>query len=484
MNKVKALVRISEREKDKLWSILFKRYPNEEWGTFIRLGWMETSQGIVLTLKSIDEPESGDLNEDTDITGINSQYTRKAVRLSHKHEFAVGFVHSHPEGWYTIPSESDEDMEKYFSGLFGGYGKPFVSLIFSKKDKYLSASGRLYINGNCIEIKRFFIEGERPPTLYDFQVPQYLTQDALKRIERLSSVFSEEAAQLLAGATVGVVGQSGTGSPLSELLCRAGVGGIIGIDGDIFSESNHERVHGSGFEDIDTDIPKVLIAKRYLTFINPNCKYVAIQGKIPQKEVMDQLLWCDIVVGATDLHSARVALSELSFRYLVPVIDMGVLMEGSDGVIKGQAIQVNRLFPNDPCVYCRNMIDPQIAAQELMSEEELQERQTEAKKAKEENRQPNAYWKEMPQLNTVGYLTTMAGSIVAGYVIGYLTGRFSMANNRSELSFTRKGMQVVEKNSKKDSECICTTAYGSARQEFHSLISTAPAHWPKTIFHI
>lgn len=483
MNTKKALVRISQPEKDKLWNVLFKRYPDDEWGTFVRLGWVETAQGIVLTLKSIDEPLEGDLNEETNITGINGQYTRRAIRLSQTHEFAVGFVHSHPESWYTIPSESDEDMETYFSGLFQGYRKPFVSLIFSKKGKRISASGRLYLNGECIEIKKFCIEGEYHPTLYNFEMPSYLSENALKRVARLASAFSEEAAQLLAAATVGIIGQSGTGSPASELLCRAGVGKIIGVDGDIFTDSNHERVHGSGFEDINTDIPKVLIAKRHLSFINPYCEYIPIEGKIPQKEIIDQLLWCDIVIGATDLHSSRVALSELSYRYLVPVIDMGVIMEGSNGLISAQVIQINRLFPGDPCVYCRNMIDPQIAAQELMTEKELSERQAEAKKAKEDGRQPNAYWKEMPQLNTVGYLTTMAASVVVGYVIGYLTGRFSMAKNRSEISCTRKGMQVVEKDAKKGTDCVCATGYGSARQELYSLISTAPAHWPRPVFH-
>jgi len=463
MSLEKALIRIAQPEKNKLWNILFKRYPDEEWGTFIRLGWIETEEGIVLTLKGIDEPQEGDLNENTDITGINSQYTRKAIRLSREHEFAVGFVHSHPEGCFTTPSESDDDMESYFSQLWQGYGKPFVSLIFSKERNQLSASGRVYLDGNCIEVVKFCIEGD-VAVLYNFKKPNYLTKKGLKRVARLASAFSDDAAQLLAGATVGVVGQSGTGSPVSELLCRAGVGRIIGVDGDIFTASNHERFHGSGIADIDKEDPKVLIIKRHLAFINPECVYIPVQGKIPQKEVTDKLLWCDVVVGATDLHSSRVALSELS-------------MDGKDGKVTSQAIQINRLFPADPCVYCRGMIDSQIAAQELMNEEELNDRRIEAQKAIAENREPNAYWKEMPQLNTVGYLTTMAASITVGYVIGYLTGRFEMAKNRAELSFTKKGMQIVERNGNIDTECVCVIAHGSGGQELHSLISSAPAHW-------
>ncbi len=483
MKQRKALVRISSPEREILWRILFKRYPDKEWGTFVRFGWVETANGLVLTLKSIDEPADGDLSEDNWMTEINSQYFRRILRSSGNHSYATGFVHAHPEGFGTEPSELDEDMESYTSELLKGYNpRPFVSLIFSKSGNRMSASGRIYWKGECFAVTKFAIENQ-PVSLYDFEPPKYLNDEALQKVARLSSAFSEEAAQLLAGATVGVVGQGGTGSPMDELLCRAGVGKIIGVDSDVFSESNRERVHGSQFDDAEKRMKKVLIAKRHLESINPGCIFVAIDGKLPQEEVLNELLWCDIVVGCGDQHSARIALSELSFRYLVPVIDIGVNMEGREGKITGQVVQLNKLFPSDPCVFCREMVDTQVAGQELMTDEEIEERRAEALEAAKANRNPDAYWKDVPQLNTVGYLTTWAASLAAGYVIGYLTGRFSMAKNRLELSITPRGIQIIEKDEKINPACGCTAALGSAGQDLHTIISTAPGHWPRPVIH-
>lgn len=483
MKQNKAIVRIASPENLKLWNVIFQRYPDKEWGTFVRFGWVETNNGLVLTLKSIDKPVESDLNDNNWMTEINSQYIRKIVRNVNNHPFATGFVHSHPEGYGTNPSELDDDMETYCSDLLKGYNeRPFISLIFSKSEKRLSASGRVYWKGQCFIIDRFAIENHNV-SLYDFEPPKYLDMDALQKTARLASAFSEESAQILAGAIVGVVGQSGTGSPVDELLCRAGVGKIIGVDADVFTDSNLERVHGSEFDDAERNLKKVLIAKRHLQSINPNCDFVAIDGRLPQEGVLNELLWCDIVIGCTDQHSARIALSELSFRYLVPVIDIGVSMEGEDGKITGQVVQINKLFPGEPCVYCREMIDSQIASQELMTEVELANRRAEAQLAFEENKNPNAYWKDMPQLNTVGYLTTWAGSLATGYVIGYLTGRFPMAKNRIELNISAKGIQIIEKNEKIKAGCGCVLATGSCSQEIHTIISVAPSHWSKPIIH-
>jgi molybdopterin-synthase adenylyltransferase len=262
-------------------------------------------------------------------------------------------------------------------------------------------------------------------------------------------------------------------------LGRAGVGKVIIIDPEVFEDSNLERVHGSVYNDIAIKTPKVVIAGRHLKSINPKCKVILIKGRIPQEAVINELLKCDIVLGCTDLHSARVALSDISLRYLIPVIDVGVVMEGRQGTITGQVVQINRLFPNDPCVYCRNMINSKIVKQELMSPEEQKEHINEAEKAKREGRDPRLYWIDVPQLNTVGYLTTLAGSMLVSYTVGYLTGRFKMVANRIELNLSPQGIQVVESNEIYDPECRCGSNAGVADQNALAIMSSAPAHWPK-----
>jgi tRNA threonylcarbamoyladenosine dehydratase len=53
--------------------------------------------------------------------------------------------------------------------------------------------------------------------------------------------MGEEALIKLAGATVMVVGLGGVGSWCTEMLCRAGVGHLILIDGDTVDSTNRNR---------------------------------------------------------------------------------------------------------------------------------------------------------------------------------------------------------------------------------------------------
>jgi tRNA A37 threonylcarbamoyladenosine dehydratase len=477
--KLKVLVRISSEGRIKLWDILFRRYPKSEWGTFIRIGWRESALGLVLTLQSIDEPEQGDLEEDTWITEIRSSYTRKIIRKASSHPYGIGFVHSHPEGYQTFPSESDLDMENYYSQLFSGYApnRPFASLIFSKNEgSKFSGSGRVWWKSAWHEVSKFAIEN-CPVSLYNFAETISLREEVLARMKRFTSAFTEEAAELLADATVGIVGVSGTGSPVAEILGRSNIGNLIVIDPKFFEDSNHERNHASMAIDLGKKSPKVQLTKRHIQSINPNCNVIAIQGSVPQAEVIDYLLWADIVVGCTDLHSARIALTDLSTRYLLPIIDVGVKMEGENGTITGQVIQINRLFPDDACAYCRRMVSSKLATQELMSDEDKKQLQGEAARAKREGREPNAYWIDTPQLNTVGYLTTMAGGMISAYVIGFLTGRFAMNKDRIELCLSEIGTTVVERNSKPNERCTCLSGKGCADQDPLSVLSSVPQHW-------
>lgn len=477
-------VRMAAPLSEALFKIICSRYPDGEWGSFIRMGFHETSHGLILTLTGIDEPTPGDIDPESWITEIQAEYTSRMLHFTETHPFAVGFVHSHPQNFNTGPSPSDYAMEEYYANLLIPYTscKPFASLIFAvSATGEMSATGRVFWRHQWSAVDKFIVENKRV-SIYNYEKASNLSKEALSSVERLASQFSTEAADDLAGSTVGIVGASGTGSPCIELLARAGVGKLVIIDPEIFEASNLERIHGSSYADIAKKTPKVIIAGQHVKSINPACEIVLIKGRIPQAEVVDELLTCDIVLGCTDLHSARVALSDLSLRYLVPVIDVGVIMEGKNGNITGQVIQLNRLFPGDPCVYCRSMVDSKIVSQELMPPAEQAKYKKEAVKAQKEGRDSKLYWIDTPQLNTVGYLTTLAGSMVVSYTIGYLTGRFKMTASRIEMNLSPHGIQVTELDEACDPECRCHKNAGVADQDCMAIMSSSPDHWPKAYY--
>ncbi len=93
----------------------------------------------------------------------------------------------------------------------------------------------------------------------------------------------------------------------------------------------------------------------------------------------------------------------------MPAIDVGVRMNGKDGRVMEQLIEVTALGPELPCLFCRGKVDTDTMNYELMSEEERADRERQAKAAADRGDRADQYWKGGPrQIHTVGYLTTAA----------------------------------------------------------------------------
>jgi proteasome lid subunit RPN8/RPN11 len=481
---VGVLVRAAASEFGPLTQILFRRYPEAEWATFARFGWRETPTGLVVTLSAIDPPRPGDLDANVDHVAIDEQYSLRIALGAEGHALAVGVVHSHPVGYRTDPSAIDDDMDTYYGDYFADFAphRPYVSLILARNAAgELSATGRVYWHGLWHQVRRFAVEqqfvgcgryGTRPE----------LSDTSARRVARLISAFGAEAADRLSQATVAVVGAGGTGSPVVEMLARAGVGAIVTVDPDHFTDSNLERLHGSTAADVDRAPAKVEIMHRLVASINPACRQTAIIGALPQEAVVDTLVHADVVLGCTDRQSSRLALADLAIRYLVPVLDVGVGLEGAQGLVTGQIVQLVRFSPVDPCPYCRRLVDPRRVSQELMSHEERAQRRHLANEAERRGEKPAAYWQEEPQLHTVGYLTTLAGGMAAGYAIGWLTGRFEMPFTKVQLNLSAPDLEVMSLDDVVTPECRCQMMRGMADQAESDAFVTAPPHWPTPVF--
>ena len=473
------LLRVAEPEFGELTKLVFRRYPKWEWATFARFGWRETPVGLVITLASLDEPTAGDLNERVGHVAIDEKYTLRMALGGEKHRLAIGVIHSHPKEGAPMPSPIDDDMDSYYSRYFSDFapGRPYISLILSVVQEQLVISGRVFWRNRWLVVKHTAAErvdietwpGGRPPAA---------TRIERDRAARFASAFGEQALRRMRGATAAVIGAGGTGSAAIEVLARAGIGRLIIVDPDTLDRSNLERVHGSYLEDASKATPKVLIAARHVRAIDPSITVEAFVGRLPQAEIVDAVVGADVVLGCTDQQHSRLALSDLAFRYLVPALDCGVVMEGKDGNVTGQVAQLVRFLAADPCALCRGMIVPERVKQELMSDEEKKRRQLAAEEARRRGEDPNPYWRNQPQLNTVGYLTTTVGGMIAGYAIGWLTKRFDAPFERLQMNFVAKYLDVTDLPQRQRSECACGRFRGWADQANADSLISAPDDWP------
>lgn len=482
-------VRITQSDRERLEKHLFQRYPDREWGTFFRFGFHRAPWGVALTYVDSLWPQRGELNAESCITTFESDYTLRAFRAAERKEIAVGVAHSHPSGGGTFPSELDDDMDGYFAEELSAYsgGLPYCSLILQRSgDTGFTFTGRVYDRGEWLPVRALLTVGDT--LTRDVAEDQSWSRASQSGTEpsdqesttaRLAYVFGTRAQRRLATATVGVVGCSGTGSPAIHVLARAGVGKFALIDPERLSPSNLERIHGSTRKDVCGEPPfKVDVMCRMIRAINPTAHVEALKLNALDERALDELVRCDLVLGCVDTQHARVFLSDLAKHYLLPSIDVGVLLEGDGGRITSQIGEIIQYTPDLACAFCSGRIDSLTLSRELMHSDEREQRIIAARQAVDRGDDAQQYWADdSPQLHTVGYLTTMLGSLAAGYAEGWLTGAFRVPHSWMQFDVGQARFGFVAMPRAQRAGCSCHNHVGWADQAAAFRNVAMPDHW-------
>lgn len=483
-----ALLRVTEAARNALEKLTFQRHPHREWGTFFRFGYRRTSWGLALTYVEPLPPNPGELYRSSPIVSFNPDYISRMTDELDGNRLCVGVVHSHPRAWGVNPSPSDDDMDAYYARLFQPYakGRPYLSLIVNRDEHgNFEFSGRAFDNGVWMPVTSCFTPGrtlERhrsallPPVQFK---PKATNEDALSRWE---SLVGPHVRERFAGAVVGIVGCSGTGSPAVEVLARAQVGEFVLVDSKRVSLSNLERLHGSRLADVLMETPpyKVEVMARLIREINPNARITALVGNVLDDIVLDELLRCDFALGCTDTLHSRAALGDFASFHFLPTIDVGILPTGHNGRVTHQYVDIMRLAPTDPCPFCRGRILPFALHIELMSEEEKQQRRDDAAAAEVRGDDGTNYWPgDEPQLPSVGYLTTTAGSLAAGYALNWLLGTATMPHSRIQFDIGAPEFAFAADETVRRPDCACARFRGLSDLAERSV--TLPSHFPRAI---
>lgn len=479
-------MRITGAVRERLEALIFSRYPEKEWGTFFLFGTHETPGGIVITIVDLIEPKGDDLDSTTAIVRFNEPYSLRAALEKQKRGLCVGVIHSHPQNFGVVPSALDDDMDSYFVDYFPAFGKEatYFSLIFSKTTEGdIRFSGRGWNKGQEFRLAEMVtIRSNEIRSEDAWRRPSARARLQNEYQARFEEIYGAEAAARLRKARVTIIGVSGTGSPAAHVLARAGVENFVLIDPQRLAKSNLERLHGSyeaHFSKGEGEAPfKVAVVRDLIKAINPRANVTCVVGNILQPLTRDHVVGTDLIICCTDTNHSRTAVSELAYRFLVPAIDVGVVFESRKGSVTGEIGRVTVYSPGAPCAYCLGLVDPWRATVELMSEAEKERRRREAKEAKLRGDNAGAYWKDVPEIPTVGHFTSVAGALVASYAIGWLTGKFAPPHRYFEFNILAPGFDYVGFDATCRAGCYCETLIGHADQGAHASLISAPPHWP------
>lgn len=186
-------------------------------------------------------------------------------------------------------------------------------------------------------------------------------------MERAAQTFGEGTTRLLSRLSVGVVGVSGTGSPLVEMLYRSGIGELVLVDGDIIEERNLNRIINSTMTDAKNGTFKVLVAERAIKESGLPTNVVPIADSLFNTQVIRRLAHCDVIFGCLDSVEGREILNALCTFYCIPYFDVGIgLKADGQGGISQVSGNVHFLQPGGSSLISRKVVTRERLAAESL----------------------------------------------------------------------------------------------------------------------
>lgn len=463
------LVRSTARQRKEMERLIFRRYPDQERGTFFRFGYRRTKWGLLVCLVDLLPPSRDIFDPASGIVEFRAAYVRRAMRALGDSALGIGFVHSHPEDCQPMPSPLDDDMDAYSASEFEKFsnGRPYVSLIVSR-----DGSGKRYFSGRSFDsgawrpVKEWVVAGDdvlRREAEFGCHAGVY-AEDPTR--ERVSELFGSSVVERMRNSTIGIIGCSGLGSPAAHILARAEIRRFVLVDKGRFKASNLERNHASRKSDRKGDPPwKVELLARLIHEISPSTEVIQKIGDVLDESTLDELTRCDLVLGCTDSMYARAALGDIANHYLVPVLDLAVQMSAPEGLLREQVGEIARYAPGLPCPWCRNRVNAAAIREETMTENEAARLKLEAIAARKRGEDGAQYWAgARHQELTVGYMTTAVAAIGAGYAQHWLSGVAKIPHDRFQFDLGLKEFGFVK-------------AVGFADQGQADRTVSKPMHW-------
>ena len=160
-------------------------------------------------------------------------------------------------------------------------------------------------------------------------------------------VFSEQNVEKLEKSKISIIGIGGIGCPLATYLVSSGLKYIQLIDGDIIEKSNLNRQILFTSDDIGQK--KVIIAKKKLLKINPNCQIKIIDENL-NKSNINNLCNSSIIIDTSDSWETMKIVNEYCVKESIPLVSSSVV--GFDVEValfenkKNHHLCLNCLFPN------------------------------------------------------------------------------------------------------------------------------------------
>jgi len=357
-------IKITEQDYARCRAAVLKDLPKES-AAFLLAGRKVIGPSEELIVRRIVEiPKSEYRIQNNLHLDISPKAINGLISLCEQNNLGVILCHSHPTDSPYSPSDDHGERRIAVSIWKNIPNVPVGSLLISPED----IRARIWTHrAGHQRVSSITVIGRHIRTLF-LNDRRHRSNNHTDIYDRQILAFGSAGQDIISNAKIAVVGLGGTGSPVSEQLTRMGVKDIVLIDPDVFNPSNITRVYGSTYADAykrllrfsyqrKKKIAKVELISRHLKNINPAIHIQTFQDSVVKTAVVRTLLDRDIIFCCTDEHWGRSVVNQVSYQYLIPVIDMGIRIDAKENKIRGAFGSVHVLRPDKPCLWCYEFLD-------------------------------------------------------------------------------------------------------------------------------
>ncbi len=169
-------------------------------------------------------------------------------------------------------------------------------------------------------------------------------------LSRTELLIGKTALKTLAKSHVMIVGLGGVGSFAAEFICRAGIGKMTIIDGDVVDSTNRNRQLPAFATNLGQS--KALIMAERLKAINPELELNVIQSFINPEMVNDLLMIAPTyLIDAIDSITPKLTFITKAYELKIPMVSS----MGAGGKLDPTQLQIADISKTHHCVFAQQI---------------------------------------------------------------------------------------------------------------------------------
>lgn len=281
-------------------------------------------------------------------------WIERAIDAAETDDLALILIHSHPGGLFAFSEVDDASDRRVIPGLFHALGPLHGSAIMTP-------------NG-AIRVRLYSTDmGPRAVDLVAVVGDDLLffwnDSPGLRGTSSRPLAFTSAMTGELIRLTAAVIGVSGTGSIVAEQAARLGFGRVVLIDFDRIEPRNLNRILNATAQDAAERALKVESFAHAIRLHRGDDVAVPVAASVATREAVLAVSAADILFCCVDTLEARQITDLIASSFLIPLIDMGVVIPvrraGAEAAIADVVGRIDFVQPGGSSLQDRKVYSPE-----------------------------------------------------------------------------------------------------------------------------